>query len=155
MVFAYRKILIVAERWHEIGREMTMTWQNICVIILIWETGTSYWKCTWKPSFLVYTTADARDICPSCVLSCIPSAVITHYIGQKSSIIAFNLEILFSNGILSIILCFLGFMLRFILNIKVSSFSIDIWDQFVYTDRASKYSVWVPAEAVTAPQEDR
>ena len=46
-------------------------------------------------------------------------------------------------------------MLRFISNIKVSSFSIDIWNHFVYTVLASKYSVWVPADAVTAPQENR
>lgn len=95
---------VLAEWWREIGRGMTMTWQNVCVIILMWKN----WDFGRSPSILVYTTSDDRNICPSCVLSCIPSAVITHYIGQKSSIIAFDLEILFSNGILSIILCFFG-----------------------------------------------
>ena len=40
-------------------------------------------------------------------------------------------------------------------NIMVFAFSIDICIVFVYTDRASEYSVWVPADAVTAPQENR
>ena len=121
----------LAEWWREIGRGMTMTWQNVCVIILMWKNWAFVLKVYWRPSILVYTTSDDRNIRPSCVLSCIPSAVITHYIGQKSSIIAFDLEILFSNGILSIILCFLGFMLRFVSYIKVFSF----WDWHLNPNR--------------------
>lgn len=65
MVFAYRKILIVAEWWHGFGRMVARNWQkndNDLAEHLCYNPNVKNWDFGRSPSFLVCTTSDDRDI---------------------------------------------------------------------------------------------